>query len=97
MVILKLIFTRIVFQSLEYMVLNLMMTLLSINRKQSSVDVMNNISSDAQNAIMNGDIFTAKELEKEYNSKEREVMLYEWDFITDNLDSYMSALLLKFL
>ncbi len=62
---------------------------------KSLVDVMNNISSDAQNAIMNGDIFTAKELEKEYNSKEREVMLYEWDFIIDNLDSYMSALLLE--
>ena len=38
---------------------------------------------------------TAMELEKEYNSKEREVMLYEWDFIIDNLDSYMSALLLE--
>ena len=56
---------------------------------------MNNISSDAQNAIMNGDVVTAMELEKEYNSKEREVMLYEWDFIVDNLDSYMSALLLE--
>ena len=62
---------------------------------KSLVDVMNNISSDAQNAIMNGDVVTAKELEKEYNSKEREVMLYEWDFIIDNLDSYMSALLLE--
>ena len=59
------------------------------------VDTMNNISSDAQNAIMNGDVVTAMELEKEYNSKEREVMLYEWDFIVDNLDSYMSALLLE--
>ena len=56
---------------------------------------MNNISSDAQNAIMSGDVVTAMELEKEYNSKEREVMLYEWDFIVDNLDSYMSALLLE--
>ena len=62
---------------------------------KSLVDVMNNISSDAQNAIMNGDIVTAKELEKEYSSKEREVILYEWDFIIDNLDSYMSALLLE--
>ena len=62
---------------------------------KSIVDVMNNISSDAQNAIMNGDVVTAMELEKEYNSKEREVMLYEWDFIVDNLDSYMSALLLE--
>ncbi len=62
---------------------------------KSLVDVMNNISSDAQNAIMNGDVVTAMELEKEYNSKEREVMLYEWDFIVDNLDSYMSALLLE--
>ena len=59
------------------------------------VDIMNNISSDAQSAIMNGDVDTAMELEKEYNSKEREVMLYEWDFIVDNLDSYMSALLLE--
>ena len=62
---------------------------------KSLVDVMNNISSDAQNAIMNGDVVNAMELEKEYNSKEREVMLYEWDFIVDNLDSYMSALLLE--
>ena len=62
---------------------------------KSLVDVMNNISSDAQNAIMSGDMATAMELEKEYNSKEREVMLYEWDFIVDNLDSYMSALLLE--
>ena len=62
---------------------------------KSLVDVMNNISSEAQNAIMSGDVVTAMELEKEYNSKEREVMLYEWDFIVDNLDSYMSALLLE--
>ena len=62
---------------------------------KSLVEVMNNISSDAQSAIMNGDVDTAMELEKEYNSKEREVMLYEWDFIVDNLDSYMSALLLE--
>ena len=62
---------------------------------KSLVDVMNNISSDAQNAIMSGDVVTAMELEKEYNSKERDVMLYEWDFIVDNLDSYMSALLLE--
>ena len=56
---------------------------------------MNNISSEAQDAIMNGDAGIAIELEKEYNSKEREVMLYEWDFIIDNNDSYMSALLLE--
>ena len=62
---------------------------------KSLVDLMNNISSDAQSAIMNGDVDSAIELEKEYNSKEREVMLYEWDFIVDNLDSYMSALLLE--
>ena len=62
---------------------------------KSLVDVMNNISSEAQNAIMSGDVVAAMELEKEYNSKEREVMLYEWDFIVDNLDSYMSALLLE--
>ena len=59
------------------------------------VDDMNNISYEAQDAIMTGDVATAMELEKEYNSKEREVMLYEWDFIVDNLDSYMSALLLE--
>ena len=53
------------------------------------------ISYEAQDAIMNGDVAFAMELEKEYNSKEREVMLYEWDFIVDNLDSYMSALLLE--
>ena len=62
---------------------------------KSLVDVMNKISSEAQNAIMSGDVVAAMELEKEYNSKEREVMLYEWDFIVDNLDSYMSALLLE--
>ena len=56
---------------------------------------MNNIADVAQDAIMTGDVATAMELEKEYNSKEREVMLYEWDFIVDNLDSYMSALLLE--
>jgi len=59
------------------------------------VDDMNTISYEAQDAIMNGDVAFAMELEKEYNSKEREVMLYEWDFIVDNLDSYMSALLLE--
>jgi len=59
------------------------------------VDDMNNIADVAQDAIMTGDVATAMELEKEYNSKEREVMLYEWDFIVDNLDSYMSALLLE--
>ena len=52
------------------------------------VDDMNNIADIAQDAIMTGDVATAMELEKEYNSKEREVMLYEWDFIVDNLDSY---------
>ena len=59
------------------------------------VDDMNNISYEAQDAVMTGDVATAMELEKEYKSKEREVMLYEWDFIVDNLDSYMSALLLE--
>ena len=59
------------------------------------VDDMNNISYEAQDAIMKGDVAIAMELEKEYNSKEREVMLYEWDFIIDNNDSYMSALLLE--
>ena len=62
---------------------------------KSLVDNMNSIASSAQDAIMNGDVETAKELEKDYNTKEREVLLYEWDFIIDNLDSYMSALLLE--
>ena len=62
---------------------------------KSLVDNMNSIASSAQDAIMNGDVETAKELEKDYNKKEREVLLYEWDFIIDNLDSYMSALLLE--
>jgi len=62
---------------------------------KSLVDVMNNISSKAQDAIMSGDVERAMKLEKDYNSKEREVMLYEWDFIIENLDSYMSALLLE--
>ena len=47
---------------------------------------MNSIASSAQDAVMNGDVATAKELEKDYNKKEREVLLYEWDFIIDNLD-----------
>ncbi len=62
---------------------------------KSLVDNMNSIASSAQDAIMNGDVATAKELEKDYNKKEREVLLYEWDFIIDNSDSYMSALLLE--
>jgi peroxiredoxin len=62
---------------------------------KSLVDNMNSIASSAQDAIMNGDVEVAKELEKDYNTKEREVLLYEWDFIIDNLDSYMSALLLE--
>ena len=56
---------------------------------------MNSISFAAQDAVMNGDVETAMKLEKDYNRKEQEVLLYEWDFITDNLDSYMSALLLE--
>ncbi len=62
---------------------------------KSLVEDMNSISSTAQDAIMNGDVESAMKLEKDYNTKEREVLLYEWDFIIDNLDSYMSALLLE--
>ncbi|MDA0330782.1 MAG: TlpA disulfide reductase family protein [Bacteroidetes bacterium] len=62
---------------------------------KSLVDNMNSISSTAQDAIMNGDVETAMKLEKDYNRKEQEVILYEWDFIINNLDSYMSALLLE--
>ena len=59
------------------------------------VDDMNSISFAAQDAIMNGDLETASELEKDYNKIQQEVLLYEWGFITDNLDSYMSGLLLE--
>ncbi|MBT6317663.1 MAG: TlpA family protein disulfide reductase [Cryomorphaceae bacterium] len=59
------------------------------------VENMNSISFAAQDAVMNGDVETAMKLEKDYKRKEQEVLLYEWDFITDNLDSYMSALLLE--
>jgi peroxiredoxin len=62
---------------------------------KSLVENMNSISYEAQDAIMNGNVEMAMQLEKDYNLKEREVLLYEWDFITDNLDSYMSALLLE--
>jgi peroxiredoxin len=58
------------------------------------VDNMNEISFATQNAIMDGDMATAENLQKDYKRKEQEVLLYEWDFIIDNLDSYMSALLL---
>ena len=62
---------------------------------KSLVENMNSISYEAQDAIMNGNVEIAMQLEKDYNLKEREVLLYEWDFIIDNLDSYMSALLLE--
>jgi len=59
------------------------------------VENMNEISFATQNAIMDGDMATAENLQKDYKRKEQEVLLYEWDFIIDNLDSYMSALLLE--
>ena len=62
---------------------------------KSLVNDMNSISFAAQDAIMSGDIETAAELEKDYNKIQQKVLLYEWDFITDNLDSYMSGLLLE--
>ena len=62
---------------------------------KSLVERMNSISSEAQDAIMNGDVEIAMKLDKDYKKKEQEVLLYEWDFIIDNLDSYMSALLLE--
>ena len=62
---------------------------------KSLVDNMNSISFAAQDAIMNGDVEIASELEKDYNKIQQEVLLYEWGFITDNLDSYMSGLLLE--
>ena len=62
---------------------------------KSLVEIMNSISYEAQDAIMNGDVEIAMKLEKDYSKVEQEVLLYEWDFITENLDSYMSALLLE--
>ena len=62
---------------------------------KSLVEKMNTISSEAQDAIMNGDVEIAMKLDKDYKKKEQEVLLYEWDFIIDNLDPYMSALLLE--
>ena len=62
---------------------------------KSLVENMNTISSEAQDAIMSGDVEIAMKLDKDYKKKEQEVLLYEWDFIIDNLDSYMSALLLE--
>ena len=62
---------------------------------KSLVDNMNRISFSAQDAIMNGDVEIAQKLEKEYKRKEQEDLLYEWDFINSNLNSYMSALLLE--
>tara|TARA_B100000900_G_scaffold309140_1_gene267852 strand:- start:2203 stop:3312 length:1110 start_codon:yes stop_codon:yes gene_type:complete len=65
------------------------------NETKDLVTSMNEISFEAQTAIMEGDVESAYRLEKDYYNKEQEVMLYEWDFITENLDSYMSALLLE--
>ena len=62
---------------------------------KSLVEIMNSISYEAQDAIMNGDVEIAMKLEKDYSKVEQEVLLYEWGFITENLDSYMSALLLE--
>ena len=62
---------------------------------KSLVENINNLASDQQQAIFNNNIELASKLRKDISRKEQEIMLYEWDFIIDNEDSYMSALLLE--
>ena len=59
------------------------------------VEDINQIAYEQQKAIFSNDIELASKLRKDISQKEREVMLYEWDFIINNRDSYMSALLLE--
>ena len=65
------------------------------NQTKSLVENINKIAYDQQQAIFNNDLELASKLRKDINRKEQEVMLYEWDFIVNNNDSYMSALLLE--
>ena len=65
------------------------------NQTKSLVENINKIAYDQQQAIFNNDLELASKLRKDINSKEQDVMLYEWDFIVNNNDSYMSALLLE--
>ena len=62
---------------------------------KSLVEDINQIAYEQQQAIFSNDLELASKLRKDISQKEREVMLYEWDFIINNRDSYMSALLLE--
>ena len=62
---------------------------------KSLVQNINKIAYDQQQAIFNNDLELASKLKKDLSRKEQEVMLYEWDFLVNNTDSYMSALLLE--
>ncbi len=59
------------------------------------IENISQIAYDQQQAIFNNDLELASKLRKDISRKEQEVMLYEWDFIVKNKDSYMSALLLE--
>ena len=62
---------------------------------KSLVQNINKIAYDQQQAIFNNDLELASKLRKDLSRKEQEVVLYEWDFLVNNTDSYMSALLLE--
>ena len=62
---------------------------------KSLVQNINKIAYDQQQAIFNNDLELASKLKKDLSRKEQEVILYEWDFLVNNTDSYMSALLLE--
>lgn len=59
------------------------------------IENINQIAYNQQQAIFDNDLELASKLRKDISRKEQEVMLYEWDFIVKNKDSYMSALLLE--
>ena len=62
---------------------------------KSLVENINKFAYDQQQAIFNNNIELASKLRKDISRNEQEIMLYEWDFIINNEDSYMSALLLE--
>ena len=62
---------------------------------KSLVENINKLATDQQQAIFNNNIELASKLRKDISRNEQEIMLYEWDFIINNEDSYMSALLLE--
>ncbi len=62
---------------------------------KSLVENINNLASDQQQAIFNNNIELASKLRKDISINEQEIMIYECDFIINNEDSYMSALLLE--